>query len=197
MPLESEYLKKCLGTCLVRGLAKLVQHRPSDPIEYLALWIYEYRREIDANHQRMLEKRQLSKERMENLMELEITQKLKAEESQLQKKYEEYQKKTILEPFPELKPRMWPEKFGPLKLPPLEEIDESLLSPNRENALSNTDWKQQPFPETNGVTKNESQEDTASGSDNFQLDPFHAPVWFVVLAYTTFGDSGLPMENIK
>ncbi|XP_020833014.2 DPY30 domain-containing protein 2 [Phascolarctos cinereus] len=130
MSLESEYLKKCLGTCLVQGLAKLLQHRPSDPIEYLAIWIYEYRRQMYASHQRMLEKLQLSEERMENLLELEIAQKLKAEEIQFQKTHEEYQKKTTMETYPELKPHTWQEKFGPLTLPPLEEIDESSLSPN-------------------------------------------------------------------
>ncbi|XP_068924497.1 DPY30 domain-containing protein 1-like [Petaurus breviceps papuanus] len=162
MSLESEYLKKCLGKCLVQGLAKLVQQRPSDPIEYLAFWIYEYRRQIHASHQKMLEKLRLSEERMKILLELEIAQKLKAEEIQFQKKHEEFKKKTIMEPYPEQRPRTWQEKFQPLKLPPLEEIDESLLSPNRENGMSKTDLKEQLSPGSSTVTKTESQEGSFS-----------------------------------
>ncbi|XP_036592262.1 DPY30 domain-containing protein 2-like [Trichosurus vulpecula] len=166
MSLETEYLKKCLGKCLVEGLAKLVEHRPSDPIEYLAYWIYEYRRQIHASHQRKLEKLQLSEERMESLLELEIAQKLKAEEIQFQKQHEEYKKKTMLDTYPEQRPHIWQEKFGTQKLPPLEEIDESLLSPNRENGMSKTDWKEELSPKSNAASKTGSQEESVSDAVN-------------------------------
>lgn len=39
---ESEYLRQTVGEPLARCLADVVLHRPRDPIEYIALWLYKH-----------------------------------------------------------------------------------------------------------------------------------------------------------
>ncbi|XP_032169428.1 DPY30 domain-containing protein 1 isoform X2 [Mustela erminea] len=78
--MESRYLQKCLGTCLIQGLAEVARIRPVDPIEYLGLWIYKYKENMTMEQLRRKEMADLEHERELAVIEREMMERLKAEE---------------------------------------------------------------------------------------------------------------------
>ncbi|XP_059025749.1 DPY30 domain-containing protein 1 isoform X2 [Mustela lutreola] len=78
--MESKYLQKCLGTCLIQGLAEVARIHPVDPIEYLGLWIYKYKENMTMEQLRRKEMADLEHERELAVIEREMMERLKAEE---------------------------------------------------------------------------------------------------------------------
>ncbi|XP_038205884.1 DPY30 domain-containing protein 2 isoform X2 [Arvicola amphibius] len=94
--METAYLKKCFGNSLTQALAEVARVRPSDPIEYLAHWLYHYRDVTNAKEKEKQEELQL-KEEYDSLQKVKMTQMQKQEEYQPQQKCE----KCHQDPLPE------------------------------------------------------------------------------------------------
>ncbi|XP_072827316.1 DPY30 domain-containing protein 2 isoform X2 [Vicugna pacos] len=86
--METEYLKRCFGNCLAQALAEVAKIQPSDPIEYLAHWLYHYRKTAKAKEKERQEKIQLQQEYDNSLEETKMAEMLKQEEYEIQQKYE-------------------------------------------------------------------------------------------------------------
>uniref|UniRef100_A0A286XR33 DPY30 domain-containing protein 2 n=2 Tax=Cavia porcellus TaxID=10141 RepID=A0A286XR33_CAVPO len=93
--MESDYLKRCFGNSLTQALAEIAKVQPSDPIEYLAHWLYHYRKIATDKEKDRQEKIQLHEEYHCSLKEKEMMEILKQEECQIQQKYAECHKEQI------------------------------------------------------------------------------------------------------
>ncbi|XP_039507233.1 DPY30 domain containing 2 isoform X2 [Pimephales promelas] len=60
--MDSQYVSRTLGRCLSEALAELIELRPLDPIEFLALWIRKYKHNQELELQRAAHQRELEEE---------------------------------------------------------------------------------------------------------------------------------------
>ena len=51
--MESEYVKQTVGPALALGLAEIALLRPTDPIEYLGLWLLNHKKNLQEVSQKV------------------------------------------------------------------------------------------------------------------------------------------------
>lgn len=93
--LDGKYVAEHLGTALTLALAELAERRPKDPIEYLSMWLYKYKENMDHNmkQENLIKELQLAEEM--KIQEAEKKERIKAEQKQLEE--EERQRKIRME----------------------------------------------------------------------------------------------------
>ncbi|XP_070608033.1 DPY30 domain-containing protein 1-like [Erythrolamprus reginae] len=98
MGTDAKYFKENLGKCLAEGLAAVADRRPTDPVRFLAFWIYSYNENRKNEEKKKSEKDLLELNYEELLAELESKEKLTAEKllvaPKFQGKQDVYQEQT-------------------------------------------------------------------------------------------------------
>jgi peptidoglycan hydrolase CwlO-like protein len=69
--MEDDYLRRVLGDILVRGIKETALADPSDPIDYLAKWLLQYRDLEDQWIQFREDQKQLAAEKVQYMADLE------------------------------------------------------------------------------------------------------------------------------
>lgn len=88
---DAKYCAEVLGAALKYGLAEIAERRPRDPIEYLAQFLYNYRKNIDHHWENEDLKTQLKREEEEFAKETVRKEKMKQEGARMK----EAQKKHV------------------------------------------------------------------------------------------------------
>ncbi|XP_035389470.1 DPY30 domain containing 2 isoform X3 [Electrophorus electricus] len=97
--MDSAYLQQKLGRCLVEGLAATVERRPPDPVEFLALWIYKHRENLEHAEKRAVYEKQLA-EALESAREEALHQRLLRDEEDRVRAAQEPREEAVSTPPP-------------------------------------------------------------------------------------------------
>lgn len=87
--IDGKYAAEHLGGALTLALAEIATCRPSDPIEYLAHWLYKYKANTDHHKQQLAEAKQLEEEEAEMVRARERKEKRLAEQKQMEQEARE------------------------------------------------------------------------------------------------------------
>lgn len=86
--MDAQYLRDTVGTCLSACLAEVCQKRPTDPIEYIAYWLYKHVENVQTEKERIAEERELERQREEYRQELEMQELRRLEQERIAKEEE-------------------------------------------------------------------------------------------------------------